>query len=84
MTPTERKALTFLATVHFATPAQIGQAVGGTKRGRAQGLGRLGGRVGSRLCKAGLAWDAKRQNSGYPAYMINGNGRHELAKAESA
>ena len=74
MTEPQIKALRYLATVQYATPADLGQAIGGTRRGYAQGLGRLGGAMGSRLVKMKLAVDASRERDGFPAYAINAAG----------
>jgi hypothetical protein len=44
VTKNDYKVLKFLSSVRYAVPAEIGQAMGGTVSGKAQGLGRMGGR----------------------------------------
>ena len=82
MTEPQIKALRYLATVQFATPADLGQAMGGTRRGYAQGLGRMGGSMGSRLVKMKLALDASRERHGFPAYAISAAGRAALKELD--
>lgn len=82
LTGPQIKALRYLGTVNFATPAQIGEAMGGTRRGVAQGLGRLGGAMGTRLVRMGLARDASRDNHGYAAYAITSGGRLRVEGTE--
>lgn len=84
LTPAEARALKLLVGVVYATPAQIGHAVAESRTKRPggmkdQGAGRLGGTVASRLVKKGLAEDASRLRSGYPAYRINAAGRKAYA-----
>lgn len=81
LTEPQRKALSFLATVSYAIPSQIGEAMGGSKRGVAQGLGRMGGAMAARLQRLGLVCDASRNRSGFPAYSISRAGRAEVDAA---
>jgi hypothetical protein len=83
LTTPQLKALTFLATQKFATPADIGQAMGGTQWGSAQGLGRTGGAMACRLVKFGLVVNASHLRSGFPAYAITQAGRNCLAKIDA-
>ena len=78
MTEPQRKALEFLATVKFATPADIGEAMGGTRTMRAQGLGRLGGRMAKTLMDKGWAVGMSWYHDGFPAYGITAKGRNAL------
>jgi hypothetical protein len=78
MTEPQRRALTYLASVEMASPAALGQGMGGTRRGNAQGLGRLGGAMGSRLVKLGWARDLSHKCHGFPAYGISSLGRRAL------
>ena len=55
VTEKQRLALAFMAGQRFATPQEIGSAIGGTKRNIPQGLGRIGGAMAARLVKAGFA-----------------------------
>jgi hypothetical protein len=76
-TPTtpQMKALSYLAGVEFATPSELGMAIGGTRSNKAQGLGRLGGAMGARLVQKGWAHHASWQRNGFPAYAITAAGR---------
>lgn len=83
LTEAGRKALAFIATVapHAAYPSAIGHAMtdGFTKSGRAmkaQGLGRLGGGMGARLVKLGLAGHAGR------GYVLTSAGRRALEERD--
>ena len=80
LTAPQRRALAFLATVPSASPAMIGEALTRERRPplSPQGAGRLGGTMGARLCRMGLAWNASYDNSGFPAYQISPSGRREL------
>lgn len=80
VTESQRRALAFLATVEYATPADIGYAVtpGRVPPLQPQGAGRIGGAMGSRLVRMGLANNASRQRGGFSAYAINRAGRAAL------
>lgn len=82
VTEAERRALTYMATYSgdhtWLTPAQIGQGMGGTKSGKAQGLGRIGGRMAARLRKMGFVADRSMLRRGFPAYCITQAGRLAL------
>jgi hypothetical protein len=75
LTEPQIKALRYLATVGYAAPNEIGQAIGGTRSGKAQGLGRLGGAIAHRLIKLDLAVDQSWRRGGFPAYAITQAGR---------
>lgn len=65
----------------YSTPAEIGQAMckGESLRGRsAQGLGRQGGVMASRLRRRGLVDDRSAEHHGFPAYGITAAGRAAL------
>ena len=79
LTEPQRKALAYMAERAWASPADLGEAIGGTARMKAQGLGRLGGTMGTRLVRLGLARHASRERSGYSAYAITQAGREALA-----
>ena len=81
MTDPQRRALAYLAAHDIVTPASLGEGMGGTRRGGAQGLGRLGGAMGARLVKMGLAHNESRHRGGFPAYSISPAGRQALAAA---
>jgi predicted transcriptional regulator with HTH domain len=82
LTEIDRKVLQWLAKVWgpgtYATPAEIGRAMGGTVRGSAQGLGRMGGRKAKRLREMGMVEDVSWQRGGFPAYRITSLGRQEV------
>ena len=78
LTEPQRRALRYLAGRSYATPAEIGEAMGGTRSGKAQGLGRLGGAMAARLIKRGLAYDASGSRGGFPAYSITRAGREAV------
>lgn len=82
LTEAAQRALRHLAGVDYALPSEIGQAMGGTKSGKAQGLGRLGGAMAARLVKAGWAIDRSRLRQGFSAYGITAAGRRVLATCE--
>jgi hypothetical protein len=44
LTEADRKVLSWMVRIRYATPADIGTMMGGTVSGKAQGLGRMGGR----------------------------------------
>jgi hypothetical protein len=79
LTVPQRRALQYLASVPRATPSQLGEGMGGTRSGKAQGLGRLGGTMARRLMSLGMAVDSSRLNSGFPAYAISHDGRLAIA-----
>jgi hypothetical protein len=81
ITATQRKALEHLDLVEYATPAEIGHTLGSTKTGSAQGAGRLGASVLSRLLKSGLAENCSFLRHGFPAYRITGAGRDVVRQA---
>ena len=81
MTEPQRKALAFLASVRWASPPQIGEAMGGTRGKSAQGAGRLGGRMASTLIRHGWACSMCEYNSGFPAYAITARGLNALDDA---
>lgn len=74
-------ALKLLAGRRYATPADIGDAltVGRIRPLKAQGAGRLGGTMGTRLVRLGLAEHANSLRNGFPAYAISAKGRLALA-----
>ena len=80
MTITDKQhlALAFMADRRFATPQEIGAAIGGTKRNIPQGLGRIGGAMAARLVKARLVESASHLHSGFAAYRITGAGRRVI------
>lgn len=84
LTKPQKLALSFLATVDYAAPARIGQAMI-TERYRgqghsAQGLGRVGGTMASRLVKMGMARDRSREFDYFPRYSITDAGRAALTE----
>jgi hypothetical protein len=85
--PSYVKALAFLATVPWATPADIGHAIAPEARlghgMTAQGAGRMGGRVAHRLMDKGLVANASSRRGGFPAYSITPAGRDALPKEPS-
>lgn len=83
MTKSQLAALGFLATVEFATPSAIGQAMGGSKSNKAQGLGRMGGTMAHRLMKLGLVSDSSWHRGGFPSYSITHVGRRALMEARA-
>jgi hypothetical protein len=58
----------------YATPAEIGAAMGGTVTGKPQGLGRMGGRRAKRLIEKGLVEDCSFMRGGFPAYRVTALG----------
>jgi hypothetical protein len=60
--------------VPYATPAEIGQAAGGTVKGNAQGLGRMGAFRASRLRKMGLIEDYGAIRGGFSTWRISAKG----------
>ena len=77
LTAPQRKALEFLASVSYAAPSENCSAMGGTRGNKSQGLGRLGGAMGARLFKMGLAYHSSAR-LGFPAYSISFEGRKIL------
>jgi hypothetical protein len=85
LTPGQIKALRYLASLppdRSAAPNEIGQAMGGTKSGKAQGLGRMGGAMAHRLIKMHLVVDMSPRRGGFPAYAITHEGRKHPALKE--
>lgn len=79
LTEPQKKALQYLASVPWAAPSEIGQAmIADGARMKAQGMGRLGGTMATRLMKRGLVFPADSQRSGFPAYRISAAGREVL------
>ena len=82
LTEPQRKALTYLATVKWAAPAELGNAMGETTatRYKAQVQGRRGATVGNRLVDMGLAMQQWRSRpfSGL-RYAITRAGRKALS-----
>ena len=57
LTEIDRKVLSWMAQcLRYVTPAEIGSAMGGTVSGKAQGLGRMGGRRAKRLIEKWKLW----------------------------
>lgn len=79
LTEPQAKALRYLAEHPICSPADLGQGMGGTRTGKAQGLGRLGGGMAARLIKMGLVYDASHSRGGFPAYSISAAGRSALS-----
>lgn len=81
LTAKQRMALTALAQVDpmigYLTPAEIGDAMGGTKRGHRQGCGRIGSSMAHRLIKLGLVKDISFLQR-RPAYRITDKGREAI------
>jgi hypothetical protein len=76
LTEIDRKVLSWMAQcLRYVTPAEIGSAMGGTVSGKAQGLGRMGGRRAKRLIEKGLVEDCSAMRGGFPAYRITALGR---------
>jgi predicted transcriptional regulator with HTH domain len=75
LTPSQWRALRFLADRDYGTPAEIGYAIAEdrSRRGKSgmvsQGAGRLGGKIASSLVKLGLAVHSSKRR-GFPAYAI--------------
>ena len=82
LTDPQLLALRFLADRTCASPAELGAAIGGTRAMKAQGLGRLGGTMGTRLVRLKLAEHASWDRGGFPGYRINAAGRAAIARAE--
>jgi hypothetical protein len=84
LTEPQRRALSYLATVADASPARIGEAMyhdGWLRLEQnlsAQGCGRVGGTMATRLVKMGLVRDVSLKNGGWPAYAISPEGRKAL------
>lgn len=82
MTEPQKIALKFLAGRPYATPSEIGEAMLRDRKFQrartAQGLGRIGGAMGSRLTAFGWAADASNRRGGFPAYRITEVGRTAL------
>lgn len=55
LTEAQRRALRHLASVNWCSPASLGEAMSDQERLKAQGAGRIGGSMGGRLVKMGLA-----------------------------
>jgi hypothetical protein len=71
LTGPQIKALRYLATVQYAVPSDIGQAMG-----RDQASNRVSaGWVAHRLIKLHLVVDMSRVRGGFPAYAITHEGR---------
>lgn len=86
LTVSQFKALRVLSLHDYLTSASLGmEMTNGVKRDggpmKAQGLGRLGGTMGTRLVLMGLAWNSHRAG-GYPAYEISSKGRRVLEEEE--
>lgn len=84
LTKPQRLALEFLDRAAFATPQQIGYAMTPDRDYplKPQGAGRIGGAMGCRLVRMGLAHDASLSNSGFSAYSISRQGRAALRARE--
>ncbi len=83
LTGPQRRALAALPVSPGAlSPAELGAAMGGTRSNRAQGLGRLGGTMGSRLERLGLA-NGRADPAGFPAYRLTEFGERVLAALRS-
>ena len=84
LTKPQQLALAYLASVDWSTPADLGYAMAGDIEHpmRAQGAGRVGGCMGTRLSKMGLAGRHYREWPGkgrYAAgYEITQSGRAAL------
>jgi hypothetical protein len=74
VTKIDLDVLKFLSKVPYATPAEIGQAAGGTVSGKAQGLGRLGANRASRLFRMGLIEDCSAIRGGFATWRISAMG----------
>jgi hypothetical protein len=86
LTETDRKVLTWMVNIRivtpvlgsyqgYATPAEIGVAMGGTVSGKPQGLGRMGGRRAKRLREMGLVENCSFMRRGFlPAYRVTALG----------
>jgi hypothetical protein len=92
LTVPQRRALDYLFTVPYASPARIGEAMhheGWRRQARhlsAQGCGRVGGTMAQRLVKMGLVRDVSLKNEGFPTYEISPQGRQliwRLTKQEA-
>lgn len=86
LTEPQYRALRHLASVNWCSPSSLGEAMSDRKHLRTQGAGRLGGTMGTRLCKMGLAQRQKmrwRDGELYDAgYAITESGRHAIARHE--
>lgn len=82
LTPSDVSALSYLTTVPWATPADIGHSISPAARGgiglKEQGAGRMGGRWASRAIKRGLAESCTYLRAGFSAYRITEAGRRAL------
>lgn len=84
MTPARRKVLEWLNKVEYATPAELGFAVtGGLKKSdhamKAQGLGRIGWGLASRMQSEGTVRFDPKVRGGHAAYVITAAGRASLS-----
>lgn len=79
MTEPQRLALAAMIAVPYLTPAEIGYAISPDRPGgrvlKAQGAGRIGGSMASRLIKFGWAENCSHLHMGFPAYRITDVGR---------
>ena len=87
LTEPQRCALKALAKATYLSPGEIGYALTEGRKPplRSQGAGRLGGTMGNRLVKMGLAKHYKSQFAGktwYRGYSINALGRSALRDAD--
>lgn len=85
LTGPQRKALLYLSERPYAAPSEIGYAMTGGQHSqlKGQGAGRLGGTMGARLERMGLARTSNRR-AGFPAYEITSEGRAALRRAMEA
>jgi hypothetical protein len=74
LTEADRKVLSWMVRIRYSTPADIGTMIGGTVSGKAQGLGRMGGRKAKRLREMGLVEDCSAMRGGFPAYRVTALG----------
>ena len=82
LTETEAKVLRFLSGKDWVVPSEIGAAMGGTKSGKAQGLGRMGAFYARRLMRRGFVVDCSGLRGGFPAYGITGAGLTALQSSK--
>jgi hypothetical protein len=78
LTDKQRRALEYLNTRPWVTPADLGNALSDRKHLTAQGAGRIGGSMAGRLIKLGAAESCARYRGGFPAYRITPAGRAAL------
>jgi hypothetical protein len=89
LTEPQRRALEYLNSVTNATPSRIGEAMyheGWRRRERhlsAQGCGRVGGTMATRLVKMGLVRDLAMKNDGWSLYEISQRGRELIWRLRS-